>query len=63
MKIILDSIELKKELKNNHNLGFVPTMGSIHKGHGSLILRSKKECSKTLVSIFINQLNLIIKMI
>ena len=54
MKIILDSIELKKELKNNHNLGFVPTMGSIHKGHGSLILRSKKECSKTLVSIFIN---------
>ena len=54
MKIILDSADLKKKLKNVHNLGFVPTMGSIHKGHESLIVRSKKECSKTLVSIFIN---------
>jgi pantoate--beta-alanine ligase len=54
MKIILDSSELKKELKNNHNLGFVPTMGGIHKGHNYLITRSKKECKKTLVSIFVN---------
>ena len=54
MKIILNSIELKKELKNNHNLGFVPTLGSIHKGHEYLILKSKKECKKTLVSIFVN---------
>ena len=54
MKIILNSTDLKKELKNNHNLGFVPTMGSIHKGHESLILRSKKECKSTLISIFVN---------
>ena len=54
MKIIFDSIELKNELKNVNNLGFVPTMGSIHKGHESLIQRSKHECSKTVVSIFIN---------
>jgi len=54
MKILLNSRELKKELKNDHNLGFVPTMGSIHKGHEYLILRSKKECNKTLVSIFVN---------
>jgi len=54
MKIILNSTELKKELKNNHNLGFVPTMGSIHKGHEHLILKSKSECKKTLISIFIN---------
>ena len=54
MKIVLDSNDLKKELKNDHNLGFVPTMGSIHKGHEYLILKSKKECSKTIVSIFIN---------
>ena len=54
MKIILDSEELKKELRNNHNLGFVPTMGGIHEGHKSLISRSKKECKKTIVSIFIN---------
>ena len=54
MKIILNSTELKKELKNNHNIGFVPTMGSIHKGHEYLILRSKKVCRKTLVSIYVN---------
>ena len=54
MKIILNSAELKKELRNNHNLGFVPTMGAIHKGHEYLISRSKKECKKTLISIFVN---------
>ena len=54
MKIILNSSELKKELNNSQNLGFVPTMGSIHKGHKHLILRSKIECKKTLISIFIN---------
>jgi pantoate--beta-alanine ligase len=54
MKIILNSKELKKELKNNPNLGFIPTMGSIHKGHEKLILQSKKRCKKTLISIFVN---------
>ena len=54
MKIILNSKELKKELKTNHNLGFVPTMGSIHKGHELLIKKSKIECKKTLISIFVN---------
>lgn len=54
MKILLKSSELKKELKNHHNLGFVPTMGSIHKGHEYLISRSKTKCKKTLVSIFVN---------
>ena len=54
MKILLNSIELKKELKKDHSLGFVPTMGTIHKGHKYLINTSKKECKKTIVSIFIN---------
>ena len=54
MKIILNSSILKKELKEIKNLGFVPTMGSIHKGHESLIKKSKKECLNTIVSIYIN---------
>ena len=55
MKIILNSSILKKELKAIKNLGFVPTMGSIHKGHESLIKKSKKELAEhTIVSIYIN---------
>ena len=46
--------KLNKEVNFKANIGFVPTMGSLHKGHVSLIKSSKKICNKTLVSIFIN---------
>ena len=53
--IIFKSInKLNKYLENIDNIGFVPTMGSIHNGHSSLIKKSKKICKKTLVSIFVN---------
>ena len=53
--IIFKSInKLNKEVNFKANIGFVPTMGSLHKGHISLIKLSKKKCKRTLVSIFVN---------
>ena len=54
MKILLHNQILNKELRRFNDIGFVPTMGGIHKGHISLIKKSKKNCKKTIVSIFIN---------
>ena len=54
MKIFKSKHKLQKEIFNEKNISFVPTMGGFHKGHISLIKKSKKLGGKTLVSIFVN---------
>ena len=58
MKIIENKSELKDFLtqirKKGHKIGLIPTMGSIHEGHLSLIRASKKLGYYCLVTIFVN---------
>ena len=54
MKIIKSINKLHNDVNFKANIGFVPTMGSLHKGHISLIESAKKKCDLVLVSIYIN---------
>lgn len=51
-KRMVSTSELLKS--KGEKIGLVPTMGYLHKGHTSLIKRARAECSKVIVSIFVN---------
>ena len=55
MKIFTQKNDLINSIYKEKKLGFVPTMGALHKGHIALIERSIKNNKKTIVSIFINK--------
>ena len=45
---------LQSLAKSGKTIGFVPTMGALHKGHISLIQAAKKQCDIVTSSIFVN---------
>ena len=58
MQVFTTIIDLHSALRALNNkgktIGFVPTMGALHKGHISLINYSKQQCDVTVCSIFVN---------
>jgi pantoate--beta-alanine ligase len=56
MKVTRTVKELQKLVKGLHlsPLGFVPTMGALHKGHMTLVRSAISECPLVVVSIYVN---------
>jgi pantoate--beta-alanine ligase len=56
MKVVSTVKELQKASKgpDSSPLGFVPTMGALHRGHITLVQNAENLCRKVVVSIYVN---------
>ena len=53
-ELVLRHLETIRQNNKKVTIGFIPTMGALHKGHASLIEASVKENDITVCSIFVN---------
>lgn len=60
MRIVPDSKAMqrltRRWFRRGETVGFVPTMGALHRGHYSLMERARRENDKVVVSVFVNPL-------